>query len=214
VVQTKVVGMPELKFLHFDLSPELNDSASICKLDIQAHFKEHKRIDTEGPLKPLAPSTVYAKLHAGGKGLAVRQERAKLRKEMKERRAREEASKPTVPAPEGLLPTLKPKAPKKPRVKKAKKKKRRYTDAEAARVRLHAHDPLIATENLMFNQKIGKATTANQTATVEIGPTRETIYGYHHDTRPVFGISEGVDKKIDQLVELRIDRILHKVFCD
>ena len=213
MVVTKVVGMPELKFLHFDLSQELNDAASICKLDIQQHFKEHKRIDTEGPLKPLAPSTIYAKLHAGGKGLAVRLERAKLRKEMKERKAREEASKPTVPAPAGLFP-VKPKAPKKPRVKKAKKKRRRYTDAEAARVRKHAHDPLIATENLMFNQKLGKATPSRQEATVQIGPTRETIYSYHDDTRPVFGISDGVDKKIDQLIELRIDRILRKVFND
>ena len=158
MVVTKVVGMPELKFLHFDLSQELNDAASICKLDIQQHFKEHKRIDTEGPLKPLAPSTIAAKSKAS--------------------------------------------------------KGKRYTAAEAARVRKHAHDPLIATENLMFNQKLGKATPSRQEATVQIGPTRETIYSYHDDTRPVFGISEGVDTKIDHLFEARIDRILGKVFND
>lgn len=78
----------------------------------------------------------------------------------------------------------------------------------------NANNPLRATDNMIVNQKIDKATKVSQTVTISIGPTRDEIYSYHHEgttnipARPKFGIGEGVDKKIDLFVTREIDRIL------
>lgn len=85
------------------------------------------------------------------------------------------------------------------------------------KVRANAERPLIATENMWRNQKITKATKTNQTATIEIGPTRDEIYTYHHEgtanmpARPKFGIGEGVDAKIDEMVIRRVEGILARL---
>ncbi len=81
----------------------------------------------------------------------------------------------------------------------------------------NASNPLRATDNMMLNQKITKATKSNQVATIEIGPTRDEIYTYHHEgtakmpARPKFGIGDGVDAKIDEMVVRRIEGILAKL---
>lgn len=74
--------------------------------------------------------------------------------------------------------------------------------------------PLIATKNMWRNQKIDKATKTKQRAIISIGPTRDEIYGYHHEgnehlpQRQTFGIGDGVEEKIDRFVQRKIDRIL------
>ena len=78
----------------------------------------------------------------------------------------------------------------------------------------HAARPLTATGNMRNNQKIEKATKTKQRAVISIGPTRDEIYGYHHEgndelpPRRTFGIGEGVGEKIDRFVQKKIDRIL------
>lgn len=83
-----------------------------------------------------------------------------------------------------------------------------------AKVRANADKPLVATGNMMRNQSITKATKQKQTAVISIGPTRDEIYSYHHEggvylpQRQKFGIGDGVPEKIDELVTLKLDRLL------
>jgi hypothetical protein len=154
----KLIPPVRLKHLIFDLSREINDCASVVKLDIQKHIKEAKSIEDESGLKPLAPATVAMKSKAKA----------------------------------GWMYDGKP-----------------LTGAQAAKIRRHATDPLQATENLLMNQKIAKATSARQVAEIEIGPTREKIYfKYLDEARTVWGISDGTVAKIDELIIARCDRLL------
>lgn len=156
----KIIPPVKLTHLKFDLHQEINDSASVVKLDIQRHIKEAKSIEDESALKPLAPATVVTKSKAKA----------------------------------GWTYDGKP-----------------LTAAQAAKIRSHATDPLQAIENLLHNQKIEKATSARQVAEITIGPTREKIYfAYLDEERTVFGISDGAEKKIDDLLIARIDRLLAK----
>ena len=89
---------------------------------------------------------------------------------------------------------------------------------EASTIAKNAEKPLVATESMWRNQKIEKATRSNQTAKITIGSSSkfgekndDEIYGYHHETRPKFGIGEGVDAKIDEMVVRRIEGILAKL---
>lgn len=89
---------------------------------------------------------------------------------------------------------------------------------EAATIAKNAEKPLVATESMWHNQKIEKATRSNQTARIYIGSgskfgekNDDEIYSYHHETRPKFGIGEGVDAKIDEMVIRRVEGILARL---
>lgn len=81
----------------------------------------------------------------------------------------------------------------------------------------NAKNPMLATENLLKNQVVDKATKTNQVVTISIGPTRSEIYGYHHNgegslpQRQTFGIGPDDPAEFQKLIIYRIDSALSKL---
>lgn len=96
----------------------------------------------------------------------------------------------------------------------------RKRKSKNAKTRANAEKPMLATENLLRNQNIVKATKQKQSVEIYIGPTREEIYGYHADgpdhnsnlpVRETFGLADNLGDKIDQMVINNIERMLRNL---